>query len=261
MFVVPSPSFAPAWTHVRARRRPLTRPTRVYTPGVPDWKPPQEDPLTPTPSPLEHPPSSPPREFVVPREPGISEPPPEVPAPPQIEGDPLRPYEPRPTRDPPPSVSDPETTEALPEALPEAPPSSPGRKPKEGDRASVSARTGGAGRPRSEAGPVPPVAVRRSPARAARRTRAVATRAGVPVETASASRGPLGAVSSQERRGCTRASAVSKVVFARGRASTPGRTTEMALRTCRAGLEGRGAEARSPTGVCRRHREQNKDER
>ena len=148
-----------------------------------------------------------------------------------------------------------------PPALPEAPPSSPGRKPKEGDRASVSARTGGAGRPRSEAGPVPPVAVRRSPARAARRTLAVATRAGVPVETASASRGPLGAVSSQERRGCTRASAVSKVVFARGRASTPGRTTEMALRTCRAGLEGRGAEARSPTGVCRRHREQNKDER
>ena len=121
MFVVPSPSFAPAWTHVRARRRPLTRPTRVYTPGVPDWKPPQEDPLTPTPSPLEHPPSSPPREFVVPREPGISEPPPEVPAPPQIEGDPLRPYEPIPTRDPPPSVSDPEKTEALPEALPEEP--------------------------------------------------------------------------------------------------------------------------------------------
>ena len=139
-----------------------------------------------------------------------------------------------------------------PPALPEAPPSSPGRKPKEGDRASVSARTGGAGRPRSAAGPAPPAAARRSPARAARRTRAVATRAGIP--TASLSAGFLRAVSSQERRGGTRAPAVSTVVSARGRASTPRRTTHMAPQTCRAGSEGTGAEARSRTGVFRRHR-------
>ena len=136
--------------------------------------------------------------------------------------------------------------------VPPVPPSSPGRKPEEGDRASVSARTGGAGRPRSAAGPAPPAAARRSPARAARRTRAVATRAGIP--TASASGGSLRAVSSQERRGGTRAPAVSTVVSARGRASTPRRTTHMAPRTCRAGSEGRGAEARSRTGVFRRHR-------
>ena len=35
----------------------------------------------------------------------------EPPAPPRFEGDPLRPYEPRPTRDLPPPVSDPERTE------------------------------------------------------------------------------------------------------------------------------------------------------
>lgn len=54
--------------------------------------------------------------------------------------------------------------------------------------------------------------------------------------------------------GVTRAPAVSTVVSARGRASTPRRTTHMAPRTCRAGSEGRGAEARSRTGVFRRHR-------
>ena len=150
---------------------------------------------------------------------------------------------------------------ALPEAAPEAAPSSPGRKPEVGGDASVLARTGGAGRHRSAAEPTPLAAVRRSPARAARRTLAVATRAGVPAETASASRGPLGAVSSQERRGGTRAPAGSRVVFARGRASTPERTTEMAPRTWRAGLEGRGAEALSPTELRPRHRKQNKDER
>ena len=137
--------------------------------------------------------------------------------------------------------------------VPPVPPSSPGRKPEEGDRASVSARTGGAGRPRSAAGPAPPAAARRSPARAARRTRAVATRAGIPTAS-TAFWGPLRAVSSQERRGGTRAPAVSTVVSARGRASTPRRTTHMAPRTCRAGSEGRGAEARSRTGVFRRHR-------
>ena len=77
-------------------------------------------------------------------------------------------------------------------------------------------------------------------------------RAGIP--TASASGGSLRAVSSQERRGGTRAPAVSTVVSARGRASTPRRTMHMAPRTCRAGSEGRGAEARSRTGVFRRHR-------
>ena len=110
MSAVPCASFASAWTRVRARRPPSRRPARVYPPGVPDWKPPEEDPKTPS-TPWEYPPSSPPREFVVPREPGISEPPPEAPAPPRIEGDPLRPYEPRPTRDLPPPVSDPERTE------------------------------------------------------------------------------------------------------------------------------------------------------
>jgi hypothetical protein len=121
MLAVPSTSFASPWTRVRAKGRPPRQPARVYPPGVPDWKPPEEEVPTPTPTPYEAPPTTRPREFVVPREPRISEPPPEVPAPPRIEGDPLRPYEPRPAREPPPPVSDPERPETLPEVPPFAP--------------------------------------------------------------------------------------------------------------------------------------------
>ena len=137
-------------------------------------------------------------------------------------------------------------TQARTAVLPEASPASPGRKPGEGARAPVSARTGGAGRPRSEAGPAPPAAVRRSAARAARRTRAVASLEGLRTGSGSGSVLPLRAASSRERRGGTRAPAVSAVVLSRGRASTARRTTSRAPRACRAGCGSAVASARRP---------------
>ena len=106
MSAVPCASFASAWTRVRARRPPSRRPARVY-PERSDWKPPEENP------PTRHggiPALVATARFVVPRA-GDLRAAAGGAGPPRIGGDPLRPYEPRPTRDLPPPVSDPERTE------------------------------------------------------------------------------------------------------------------------------------------------------
>ena len=119
MFAVPSSSFALAWIPTNAIKRTRTRPVRVY-PSVPEWIAPEEDDATLTPT-WEAPPTRSPLEFTVPREVQRFETPVELPAPPTNEGDPLRPYEPRPGREQPSPVSDPERKDMEPTQSPEFP--------------------------------------------------------------------------------------------------------------------------------------------